>query len=160
MRSVVTSLGYGGVVNAAAYAARIDGATLRTIALPPPGAPAATYTEAIVSGLGPRTRLIVVDHVSAATALVLPIAEIAARCHERGVLVLADGAHVPGNIALDIAALGVDWYTANLHKWAWAPRSAGLLWVAEQHRAVLRPTVTFLGLRPRLRGRVRRAGHA
>ena len=58
----------------------------------------------------------------------------------------ADGAHVPGNIAVDIDALGVDWYTANLHKWAWAPRSAGLLWTAKHHQDYLHPTVISWGL--------------
>ena len=76
----------------------------------------------------------------------LPVAEIAAVCHERGVLVFADGAHVPGNIAVDIDALGVDWYAANLHKWAWAPRSSGILWVAEEHRATVHPAVISWGL--------------
>ena len=78
--------------------------------------------------------------------MILPLAEIAALCHERGVLVLADGAHVPGNIAVDIDSFGVDWYVANLHKWAWAPRSAGLLWSAKQHQGYLHPTVISWGL--------------
>ena len=78
--------------------------------------------------------------------MILPLAEIAALCHERGVLVLADGAHVPGNIAVDIDSFGVDWYVANLHKWAWAPRSAGLLWSAKQHQSYLHPTVISWGL--------------
>ena len=135
----VTNLGYGGVVNTAAYVARTIGGTLRTIELPQPGAAQGDYLEAIAAGLGERTRLLVVDHLTAATALVLPLAEIAALCHERGVLVFADGAHVPGTLAVDIDAFGVDWYAANLHKWAWAPRSAGLLWTAKEHQAYLHP---------------------
>ena len=81
-----------------------------------------------------------------APRMILPLAEIAALCHERGVLVLADGAHVPGNIAVDIDSFGVDWYVANLHKWAWAPRSAGLLWSAKEHQGYLHPTVISWGL--------------
>ena len=90
--------------------------------------------------------MLVVDHLTPGSALILPLAEIAALCHERGVLVLADGAHVPGNIAVDIESFGVDWYVANLHKWAWAPRSAGLLWAAKQHHEYLHPTVISWGL--------------
>jgi len=142
----VTNLGYGGVTNAATYVTRTIGGTLRTIALPQPGAPQADYIEAIASGLGPKTRLLIVDHMTPATALILPIAEIAALCHERGVLVLADGAHVPGNIAVDIDSLGVDWYAANLHKWAWVPRSSGVLWSAKQHQPYLHPPVISWGL--------------
>ena len=142
----VTSLGYGGVVNAATYVTRTINGTLRTIELPQPGAEPGDYIAAIAAGLGDRTRLLIVDHLTPATALVLPLAEIAVLCHERGVLVLADGAHVPGNIAVDIESLGVDWYVANLHKWAWAPRSAGVLWAAEQHHEYLHPTVISWGL--------------
>jgi isopenicillin-N epimerase len=142
----VTNLGYGAVTNAATYVARTTGCTLGTIELPQPGAAPGDYVEAIAAGLGPRTRLLVVDHITPGTALVLPVAEIASLCHERGVLVFADAAHVPGNIAVDIDTLGVDWYAANLHKWAWTPRSAGLLWTAKQHQDYLHPTVISWGL--------------
>ena len=75
-----------------------------------------------MTALTPRTKLVVVDHITAQSALVLPVAAIAAECHARGVPVLVDGAHAPGSIALDIPATGADWYAANLHKWAHAPR--------------------------------------
>ena len=142
----VTNLGYGGVTNTAAYVARTIGGTLRTIELPQPGASADQFIHAIAAGLGAHTRLLIVDHITAATAMVLPLAQIAALCHNRGVLVFADGAHVPGNIPVDIDSLGVDWYAANLHKWAWAPRSCGLLWSAKQHQGYLHPTVISWGL--------------
>ena len=142
----VTSLGYGGVVNAATYVMRTTNGMVRTIELPQPGAERGDYIAAISAGLGDHTRLLIVDHLTPATALVLPLAEIAALCHDRGVLVLADGAHVPGNIAVDIDSFGVDWYVANLHKWAWAPRSAGLLWTAKQHQDYLHPPVISWGL--------------
>jgi isopenicillin-N epimerase len=62
------------------------------------------------------------------------------------VLVFADGAHVPGQLQLDIPALGVDWYGANLHKWAWAPRSCGILWTAPEHQALLHAPIVSWGL--------------
>lgn len=142
----VTSLGYGGVINAATYVARVIGGSLRTIELPQPGVTPEQYVDAIAAGLGPSTRLLIVDHITPATALVMPLAEIAAMCHERGILVLADAAHVPGNIPVDIESLGVDWYAANLHKWAWVPRSSGILWSAKQHQSYLHPTVISWGL--------------
>jgi isopenicillin-N epimerase len=60
--------------------------------------------------------------------------------------VLVDGAHAPGAIAVDITALGVDWYAANLHKWAFAPRSCGVLWAAPGRRAGLHPAVISWGV--------------
>ncbi len=142
----VTDLGYGGVTNAAVYTARVTGAEVVTIPLPRAGAEPAAFVDAIADGLTERTRMLVIDHITAQTALVLPIAKIAEACHRRGVLVLVDGAHVPGNIALDLGSLGVDWYTANLHKWAWSPRSCGFVWAAPEHRGTLHPTVISWGL--------------
>jgi isopenicillin-N epimerase len=143
---LVTSLGYGGVVNAATFTARDRGCALRMLEMPRPGAAPEQFLATVATGLSPATRVLIIDHLSAETALVLPLIEIAEECHRRGVLVFADGAHVPGNIPLDIASLGVDWYCANLHKWAWAPRSCGILWAAPEQRAHLHPAVISWGL--------------
>ena len=107
-------------------------AVVQTVALPYPRYDAAETVRRIRAAITPRTRLAVLDHITSESALVLPIAELADACRRRGVAVLADGAHAPGAIALDIPSLGVDWYTANLHKWAWAPRSSGVLWAAPE----------------------------
>ena len=105
-----------------------------------------SYVRAFERAITPRTRLALLDHVASETALVLPLAEIAAACRARGVAVLVDGAHAPGAIEVDIAALGVDWYAANLHKWAFAPRSCGVLWAAPERRAGLHPAVISWGV--------------
>src|SRR5262245_53430034 len=143
---VVTALGYGGIGNAARFAARDRDCTLRCLDMPRPGAPAEQFYDTVIAGLSDTTRVLIVDHLSASTALLLPIVEIAEECHRRGVLVFADGAHVPGNVPLDIPSLGVDWYSANLHKWAWTPRSSGILWAAPEHRVHLHPAVISWGL--------------
>jgi len=143
---LVTDLGYGGVVNAARHAARERGVELRTVEMPDPALGPRAFVEAIDGALSERTGLLIVDHVTADSALVLPVAEIAARCRAKGVLVLVDGAHAPGAIALDVPALGADWYVGNLHKWAWAPRSSGILWAARERQAGLHPPVISWGL--------------
>jgi isopenicillin-N epimerase len=143
---VVTNRTYGAVARAAAHHAARAGAQVRTIPLPFPGADAATLVASIEASLTPRTRLAVLDHVSPETALVMPLAEMAAACRARGVAVLADGAHAPGAIPVDIPSLGVDFYTANLHKWAFAPRSSAVLWAGPRWRDRLHPTVISWGL--------------
>jgi isopenicillin-N epimerase len=143
---LVTDFGYGAVTNAARYAARTRGAEVRAVTMPYPVASPEAWVEAIAAAIGPRTRLAVVDHVTSETALILPITEIAARCRAKGVAVLVDGAHAPGAIPLDIPALGVDWYTGNLHKWAWSPRSCAILWAAPARQADLHPPVISWGL--------------
>ena len=79
---LVTDLGYGGVTKAALFAAREKGATVRTVTMPWPPSPE-TFADAIVDAAGPRTRLAVVDHIAAESALVMPLADIAADCARR-----------------------------------------------------------------------------
>ena len=143
---VVSDFGYGGVTRAVMQAARERGATVRTASMPYPVASDAQIIDAFEAALGPRTKLAVVDHVTSESALVLPLAAIAGRFRARGVAVLADGAHAPGAIPLNIPALGVDWYIGNLHKWLWVPRSSGILWASPERQPSLRPAVVSWGL--------------
>jgi isopenicillin-N epimerase len=143
---LVTDLGYGGVTNAVQYAARVRGATVRTIALPSFAATSAQVVDAVVAQLSPRTRLLVIDHIAADTALIMPIADIATACHRHDALVMVDAAHAPGAIDVGIESYGVDWYTANLHKWLWVPRSSGVLWTAPRHHPQLHAAVISWGL--------------
>ena len=142
---LVTDLGYGGIARAAIHATREKGASVRTVTMPSPFT-AEGLTQAWMAAVGPRTRLAIVDHISADTAIVFPLAEIASALKRQGIAVLADGAHAPASIALDIPSLGVDWYVGNLHKWAWTPRSSGVLWAAPQRQAGLHPAVISWGL--------------
>lgn len=143
---LVTDLGYGGVTNAARYFAQRSGARLVEAHVPFPGATPERTLAAIAASLTPATRLALVDHVASESGLVLPIAEIATLCRERGVALLVDGAHAPGAVPLDIPAVGADYYVANLHKWAWTPRPCGILWAPPERRAGLHPPAISWGL--------------
>jgi isopenicillin-N epimerase len=142
---VMTDLAYGAIALAARAAVEARGATLRLVDMPHPVRSPGEIVDSLVRALTSRTRLAVVDHVTAQTALVLPVADIAGECRRRGVPVLVDGAHAPGSIAVAISELGVDWYAANLHKWAHAPRSCGILWAAPDRQAMLHHPVVSWG---------------
>jgi len=143
---LVTDHGYGGVVNAAVYHAEARGATVRAAELPAASRGRSAMADAVISAIGPRTRLVVADHVASESALVLPIEEIARRCRERGVPVAVDGAHAPGALPLDVPSIGADWYVGNLHKWAYAPRSCAFLWAAPGRQEGLHPPVISWGI--------------
>ena len=143
---LVTDFGYGGVTNAAKFAAKRRGASVRTATMPYPIRSAADLIDTYAAAVGPNTRLAIVDHIAAQSALLFPLAAIAARLRALGVAVLADGAHAPGAIPLDLPALGVDWYVGNLHKWMWVPRSSGFLWAAPDRQNDLHPVVASWGL--------------
>ena len=137
---------YGGVMRAAVFIARARDAMVHLVELPFPADDASAFVDAIERAITPRTRLALLDHVSSETALVMPLAAMAAACRARGVPVLVDGAHAPGAIEVDIESLGVDWYAANLHKWCFAPRSCGVLWAAPERRTGLHPGVISWGI--------------
>lgn len=130
---VVLSHVYGAVRNALRHIA--GAARLVEVALPFPRPAAGAVLAALEQALSPRTRLAVLDHITSPSALVLPIAEMVALCRARGVPVLVDGAHAPGQVPLDLTAIGADWYTGNCHKWLLAPKGAGFLWTAPDRRA-------------------------
>ena len=131
---------YGAVGNALRYHAGRSGARVVTVDVPVPFVDPAPLLEALAAAIGPRIRLASFDHITSAGAVVLPIPEMAALCRARGVPVAVDGAHAPGQLALDVAQLGVDWYVGNLHKWAFAAKGTAVIWCLPERQAALHPT--------------------
>jgi len=143
---LLTSHNYGATLRVAQFVARERGATVSVAGVPYPAFDPSALVDSVLKALTPRTRVAVLDHVTSESALVFPLAELARQCRDRGVLVLADAAHAPGMLPIDLATLGVDWYTANLHKWACSPRSCGFLWAAPDRQTDLHPPVISWGL--------------
>jgi isopenicillin-N epimerase len=143
---LIPDVAYGAILHAAEYAVRGRGAGVRIVELPKFVEGPDEIVAAIDQAITPKTRIAIVDHITTGSALIMPVAEIARRCKARGVPVLVDGAHAPGAIPVDIPSLGVDWYTGNLHKWGWSPRSSGVLWATPARQSSLRPAVISWGL--------------
>jgi isopenicillin-N epimerase len=132
-------------VKAARYVATRAGAHVVEAALPFPRPDDDAVVAAVAGALTPRTRLAVLDHATSGSALVLPLARMVAACHAAGVKVLADGAHGPGNLDLDVAATGADWYVGNCHKWLCAPKGCGFLWARHDRQQGLHPVAISHG---------------
>ncbi|MFG0283631.1 MAG: aminotransferase class V-fold PLP-dependent enzyme, partial [Phycisphaerales bacterium JB039] len=92
-----------------------------------------------------RTRICLLSHITSSSGIILPVEGIAGELEARGIRVIIDGAHAPGQIELDIGALAggsaPSCYVANLHKWLCAPKGAAMLWIREDLRASFRPLV-------------------
>ena len=78
--------------------------------------------EHLQNAVTPKTRLLLIDHVTSPTALIFPIQEIVTQMKRQGILCLVDGAHAPGMVPLHLSELGADFYTGNCHKWLCAPK--------------------------------------
>jgi isopenicillin-N epimerase len=142
---VTTSHAYGAVLKAMRVWAARKSASLVVVELPAIAESEDEIVALVRAALGERARLLVIDHITSATAAVLPVARIAECARRAGVAVLIDGAHAPGQVELDIPGIGADWYTGNAHKWLFAPLGCGLLWTAPRRQAETLPAVLSHG---------------
>lgn len=142
---------YGACANAWEAVCGRSGARYVELPLPMPdettdGADA--YLERIWAGVTPRTRVLFLSHITSPTAIRLPVEALVARAREAGILTLIDGAHAPGQLDLDLGALGADFYTGNAHKWLCAPKGAAVLHVRAEHQPLIEPLVVSWGSPP------------
>jgi len=152
---VFTDQGYNACNNAVRFVAERSGAVPVVAKLPFPLSSAEEVVEAVLAAVTDRTRLVLVDHVTSATGLVLPIERIVRALRERGVETLVDGAHALGMLPLDLDRLGAAYYTANAHKWLCAPKGAAFLHVRADLRESVRPAVISHGANAVVPGRSR-----
>lgn len=126
-----TDHGYNACTNVLRYVAERSGAKLVTAQVPFPLEGPEQVLEAVLAAVTPRTRFALLDHLTSPTALVFPIAQLVKALRARGVETMVDGAHAPGQVPLDVEAIGAGWYTGNLHKWVCGPKSSAFLHVRE-----------------------------
>jgi isopenicillin-N epimerase len=99
----------------------------------------ATAVDDLLGAVTPHTRVLFFSHISSPTALRFPVEALCAQARDAGVLSIVDGAHGPGQIELDLAGLGADFYAGNCHKWLCAPKGAGFLHVRREVQPLLEP---------------------
>lgn len=136
---LITDHGYGACTNASHFVADRADARVVTAGLPYPVDDPAEIVDAIVDAATDRTRLALIDHITAFSGMVLPIDDIVDALQQRGIDTLVDGAHAPGMVDLDLESLGAAYYVGNCHKWLCAPRGAAFLRVRSDRLHTVRP---------------------
>ena len=122
------------------------GASMRRVPLFEDAATATTGSiiDALLKGIGPKTRVVGLTWVHSSSGIRLPIREIAAALRARPgppLLLVVDGVHGLGSTDETVAAMGCDYFCAGTHKWMFAPRGTGLVWASAENWARLRPLV-------------------
>lgn len=136
---------YGACENAWLFMSRERGFRYARQPIPLPLASAADVVEQFWAGVTPQTKVIFLSHITSPTAMRLPVEAICARARAAGILTVIDGAHAPGQISLDLTAMGADFYTGNCHKWLCAPKGAGFLFARPEVQHLVEPLIIGWG---------------
>ena len=136
-----------------------SGASWRRVPLyvDPTKASADEMVDRLKRAIGPYTRVVGLTWVHSSSGVKIPVRALARAVTEvnanRGkderILVVLDAVHGFGNQEEEVAQLGVDFAAAGTHKWIFAPRGTGILWVPEKNWGLIRPTIpTFYDVEP------------
>lgn len=101
--------------------------------------------EQIWSGVTSRTKAIYLSHITSPTALRLPVEKICQRARDAGILSIVDAAHSPGQIPVDLQALGADIAFGNCHKWMLNAKGSAFLYVRRELQNLIQPLIVSWG---------------
>jgi isopenicillin-N epimerase len=136
---------YGACDHIWQFLSQKQGFEYRRQAVTVPVATPATIVEQFWQGVTSHTKAIFMSHITSPTALHLPATEICRRASEQGILTIIDGAHTLGQIPLDLAAIGADFYASNAHKWLCAPKGSAFLYTRPERQHLVEPLVVGWG---------------
>jgi cysteine desulfurase/selenocysteine lyase len=91
--------------------------------------------------IGERTKLVAVTHMSNVLGTIVPVRKIADLAHERGALLLVDGAQSVPHMPVDVGELGCDFLAFSAHKML-GPTGVGVLYARHELLEAMDP---FLG---------------
>lgn len=118
---------------------RREGIVLKTISFPTPPSSLDELAERFEKAITPKTKVILVCHITNLTGQIFPIKRICQMGRERGIEVIVDGAHAFAQFPFKHADLDCDYYGVSLHKWLLAPHGTGFLFVRKSKIPALWP---------------------
>jgi len=143
---------YGAMDRTWHFIAKASNITYRQHAITLPVNDPSVLLDELFADVSPKTRLIFISHISSPTSIIFPIREICIRARKLGILTLIDGAHVPGQIPLNLEDLQPDFYTGNFHKWLCAPKGTAFLYGRPAVQHLIEPLVVSWGYEAEIPG--------
>ncbi|GHF13349.1 isopenicillin-N epimerase [Kordiimonas sediminis] len=153
---MMADLDYGSIQACMTAASKRVGCSTVMLSVPEPASHddlIAFYEEAFDKH--PKTRLLLLTHISHRTGLVMPVKAIAERARARNIDVVVDAAHSWGQMDFSAASLGADFIGFNLHKWIGAPLGVGAMVIRESKLKDIDPDIAAGDYeRDRIEGRI------
>jgi isopenicillin-N epimerase len=106
-----------------------EGLKLNLIQIPIPPKDLSEITAAFERGITNRTRLILIAHQINITGQITPVKAVCEMARAKGIETIVDGAHSFGQFEFKQKDLACDYFGTSLHKWLFAPKGTGLLYV-------------------------------
>jgi isopenicillin-N epimerase len=114
---------------------RREGIVLKTISFPVPTIGMDDLYQRFERAVTPKTKLILVCHITNRTGQIFPVRRICDMAHARNIPVIVDGAHAFSQFPFKLSDLDCDYYGVSLHKWTYAPVGTGFLYVKKSRIA-------------------------
>jgi isopenicillin-N epimerase len=126
---LTTSHDYPRMVNTLKQREMREGIVLKQFAIPVPPKHPSELTALFEKNITPKTKLILVCHITNLTGQMFPVKDIVRMARSRGIEVVVDGAHAFAHFKFKHSDLDCDYYGTSLHKWLSAPIGTGFLYV-------------------------------
>jgi isopenicillin-N epimerase len=142
---LITDHEYGAVDRMWRFVAEETGAELVRVPVSLPAASPEAMVDAFRQRIDSSVRVMAIPHIAAEPALLVPVGRLVRLAREAGVVSVVDGAHAPGQVPIDLGALGADFYVGNCHKWLMSPKGAGFVFAAPHQADRVRPPIIGWG---------------
>jgi len=126
---LTTTQDYGRMLTTIRQREQREGIKLNLIKIPIPPKNVNEITAAFERAITPRTRLIQIAHMVNITGQITPVKAVCDMARARGVEVIVDGAHSFAQFDFKRKDLNCDYFGTSLHKWLYAPKGTGMLYV-------------------------------
>jgi isopenicillin-N epimerase len=136
---LITDHEYSSLTNELERICAQSGAKVVTAPIPFPVQSPEQVAKAYLSCITNKTKIGFISHITSGSSLVFPVAPIVAEFNRRGIDIVVDGAHSPGQIPVDVAALRPTYFVGSGHKWISAPKGTGFVYVRPDKQRAFRP---------------------
>ena len=116
-----------------------EGLVLKLIKIPTPPKSPDEITSAFERAITPRTRVILISHQINLTGQITPVRAVCDMARARGIETIVDGAHSFAQFGFKRDDLACDYFGTSLHKWLYAPKGTGMLYVKRDRVARIWP---------------------